>query len=54
MSLRFDPFEPQYTLGTQFVLQLAAQLPDHDDREQYLAGIDLILLGITAVATLGG
>ena len=37
-----------------FVLQFAAQLPDHDDREQYLAGIDLILVGITAVGTLGG
>ena len=37
-----------------FVQQFAAQLPDHDDREQFLAGIDLILVGITAVATLGG
>jgi hypothetical protein len=25
----------------------AAQLPGHDDREQFLAGIDLILAGIT-------
>ncbi|MFI6051064.1 TetR/AcrR family transcriptional regulator [Streptomyces violascens] len=25
----------------------AAQLPEHDDREQFLAGIDLILTGIT-------
>ena len=29
-----------------FVRQLATQLADHDDREQFLAGIDLILLGI--------
>ena len=29
-----------------FVRQVAAQLPDHDDREQFLAGIDLILAGI--------
>jgi len=31
-----------------FVRQVAAQLPDHDDREQFLAGIDLILAGIEA------
>jgi AcrR family transcriptional regulator len=31
-----------------FVRQVAAQLPGHDDREQFLAGIDLILAGITA------
>jgi hypothetical protein len=29
-----------------FVHQVAAQLPGHDDREQFLAGIDLILTGI--------
>ena len=29
-----------------FVRQMAAQLPGHDDREQFLAGIDLILAGI--------
>lgn len=29
-----------------FVRQVAAQLPDHDDREQFRAGIDLILGGI--------
>ncbi|WP_445165714.1 TetR/AcrR family transcriptional regulator [Mycolicibacterium sp. Dal123E01] len=29
-----------------FVHQVAAQLRDHDDREQFLAGIDLILAGI--------
>ncbi|HEY0934183.1 MAG TPA: hypothetical protein VGD91_10615, partial [Trebonia sp.] len=32
-----------------FVRQVAAQLPGHDDREQFLAGIDLILAGIAAV-----
>jgi AcrR family transcriptional regulator len=32
-----------------FVRQAAAQLPEHDDREQFLAGIDLILAGITTV-----
>ena len=29
-----------------FVRQVAAQLAEHDDREQFLAGIDLILAGI--------
>ena len=28
-----------------FVHKIAAQLPEHDDREQFLAGIDLILAG---------
>ena len=32
-----------------FVHQVAAQLREHDDREQFLAGIDLILAGITTV-----
>ena len=32
-----------------FVHQVATQLPGHDDREQFLAGIDLILAGIEAV-----
>lgn len=32
-----------------FVHQVATQLPGHDDREQFLAGIDLILAGIGAV-----
>jgi AcrR family transcriptional regulator len=32
-----------------FVRQAAAQLPGHHDREQFLAGIDLILAGITTV-----
>lgn len=33
-----------------FVHKLAAQLPEHDDREQFLAGIDLLLAGIEALA----
>jgi len=32
-----------------FVRQVATQLPEHDDREQFLAGIDLILAGISTV-----
>src|SRR5580692_7047081 len=32
-----------------FVRRVAAQLPGHDDREQFLAGIDLILAGIAAL-----
>ena len=40
---RLDPTE------YPFVRQVAAQLPDHDDREQFLAGIDLILAGIESV-----
>jgi AcrR family transcriptional regulator len=32
-----------------FVHQVAAQLRDHDDREQFLAGIDLFLAGITTL-----
>ena len=32
-----------------FVHEVATQLREHDDREQFLAGIDLILAGITTV-----
>ncbi|MGI8477197.1 MAG: TetR/AcrR family transcriptional regulator [Thermomicrobiales bacterium] len=32
-----------------FVHQVATQLPEHDDREQFLVGIDLILAGIGTV-----
>src|SRR5580692_8474430 len=32
-----------------FVRRVAAQLPGHDDREQFLAGVNLILAGIAAV-----
>ncbi|MFJ4872921.1 TetR/AcrR family transcriptional regulator [Streptomyces sp. NPDC088757] len=31
-----------------FVRRLARQLPRHDDREQFLAGIDLVLAGVEA------
>ena len=37
---RLDPAEHP------FVRQVAAHLPEHDDREQFLAGIDLILAGM--------
>jgi AcrR family transcriptional regulator len=37
---QFDPAEHP------FVRQVATQLAEHDDREQFLAGIDLILAGI--------
>ena len=40
--LELDPAEHP------FVHQVAAQLPDHDDREQFLAGIDLIVAGIVS------
>lgn len=32
-----------------FVHRMLAQLPNHDDREQFLAGIDMILAGIAAI-----
>lgn len=32
-----------------FVRLIAAQLPEHDDREQFLAGIDLILAGTASL-----
>ena len=32
-----------------FVRQVATQLPENDDRKQFLARIDLILAGIAAV-----
>ena len=34
-----------------FVQQVSKQLQDHDDREQFLAGLDLILSGIAGVTT---
>ncbi|GAA1657244.1 TetR/AcrR family transcriptional regulator [Mycolicibacterium murale] len=33
-------------LDYPFVHQIAGRFPDHDDREQFLAGVDLILRGI--------
>jgi AcrR family transcriptional regulator len=32
-----------------FVRQVATQLPEHDDREQFIAGINLILAGIEGI-----
>ncbi|GAB3574186.1 TetR/AcrR family transcriptional regulator [Amycolatopsis endophytica] len=32
-----------------FTRAVAGQLRDHDDREQFLAGIDLVLAGVTAI-----
>jgi AcrR family transcriptional regulator len=32
-----------------FVRQVASQLPGHDDREQFLAGVNLILAGIATI-----
>jgi len=44
VAARWERLDPaQYP----FVHQVAAQLPGHDDREQFLAGINLILAGIT-------
>jgi AcrR family transcriptional regulator len=44
IAARWERLDPaQYP----FVHQVAAQLPGHDDREQFLAGINLILAGIT-------
>jgi AcrR family transcriptional regulator len=36
--------------GYPFLRQVSAQLPGHDDREQFLAGIDLILAGIESAS----
>jgi AcrR family transcriptional regulator len=42
---RHDPAE------YPFVHEIAAQLPDHDDREQFLAGVDVFLTGIEATGS---
>ena len=45
-AARWGQLDPaKYPFGRQ----VAAQLREHDDREQFLAGIDLILAGITTV-----
>lgn len=45
MAARWEQLNPaEYP----FVRHVAAQLREHDDREQFLAGIDLILAGIAA------
>jgi len=46
IAARWSQLDP---LQYPFVHQVATQLPDHDDREQFLAGIDLILSGIATV-----
>lgn len=37
-----------------FARAVADQMRDHDDREQFLDGLDLVLAGITAVHLAGG
>jgi hypothetical protein len=46
IAARWAQLDPQQY---PFARQMATQLPGHDDREQFLAGIDLILAGITTV-----
>ena len=46
VAVRWAQLDP---MDYPFVHQVATQLPEHDDREQFLAGIDLILAGIEAV-----
>ena len=43
MAARWAQLDPA---GYPFLRQVSAQLPGHDDREQFLSGIDLILAGI--------
>lgn len=43
IATRWQQLDP---MTYPFARQVAAQLPEHDDREQFLAGIDLILAGI--------
>ena len=43
VSADLDPDEFSFTRA------VAGQLRDHDDREQFLAGIDLILAGIATI-----
>jgi AcrR family transcriptional regulator len=46
VAARWERLDPaQYP----FVRGIAAQLPGHDDRTQFVAGIDLVLAGIAAV-----
>jgi AcrR family transcriptional regulator len=42
MTARWTQGDPD---SRPFLRQVAAQLRDHDDRQQFLAGVDLILLG---------
>lgn len=43
VAVRWEQLDPA---EFPFVRKLATQLPEHDDREQFVAGIDLILAGI--------
>jgi AcrR family transcriptional regulator len=45
MAARWQQLDPD---NYPFLREVAAHLPGHDDREQFLAGIDLILTGIMA------
>ncbi len=44
-----DKWERLDPVAYPFVRQVAAQLPEHDDREHFRAGVDLILAGIETV-----
>ncbi|MGQ4517132.1 TetR family transcriptional regulator [Streptomyces sp. DW26H14] len=46
VSTSWEELEPD---AYPFTRAVANQLRDHDDREQFLAGIDLVLAGITAL-----
>ena len=46
VAARWERLDPA---AYPFVHQVAAELPGHDDRVQFLAGIDLILAGIDTV-----
>ena len=46
VAARWAQFDPAQH---PFVREVAAHLPEHDDREQFLAGIDLVLAGIESV-----
>jgi hypothetical protein len=46
VAARWSELDPVRYL---FIRRIARQLRGHDDREQFLAGIDLILAGIAAV-----
>jgi hypothetical protein len=43
VAARWAQFDP---LEHPFVHRVASQLPGHDERKQFLAGVDLILIGI--------
>jgi AcrR family transcriptional regulator len=51
VSTAWEELDPDDYPFTRIV---AAQVREHDDREQFLAGIDLVLAGITALHLAGG